>query len=55
MIEPPGNARRRRILEIDDGIFVAREIRLVEQRAGAMDQTDILEIGVLSDALAIKT
>jgi len=38
MIEPPGDARRRRIFEVNDGVLVAREIALFKQRAGAMHQ-----------------
>jgi hypothetical protein len=30
MVEPPRDPRRRRIFEIDDGVLVAGEIRLVE-------------------------
>ena len=54
MVEPPGDARRGRVFEIDDGVFVAGEIVFVEQRAGAMDQPYIFEFGV-ADALPVET
>ena len=55
MIEPPGNARRRRILEIHDGVFVAGEVIFVEERTGTMHQPLVFEFGVLANALAVKT
>ena len=55
MIEPPGNGRGRRILEIDDGILIAGKFRLVEQSAGTMHQTAKFILGVRRDALAMET
>ena len=46
MIEPPGDPRRGRVFEIDDGVFVAGKLALVEERAGAMHQPVILVAGV---------
>jgi hypothetical protein len=54
MIEPPRDCRGAGVLEIDDGIFVAVELRFVEERAGAMDEAGELEIDVAADALAVK-
>ena len=42
MVEPPGDARRGAVLEIDDGVFVAGEFALVKERAGAMHQAVVL-------------
>ena len=53
MIEPPGNLRRRGILEIDNRVLVPGEIVFVEKGAGAMHQPVILEVGV-ANALAVK-
>ncbi len=41
MIEPPGDARRGRVFEVDDGVLVAGEFALVKERAGAMDEAVI--------------
>ncbi len=58
MIEPPGDLRRRRILEVDDGVLVAGKVVLVEERSGAVHQAVILVFDgrgcTGSDALAIK-
>src|SRR5208283_5022156 len=54
MVEPPGDARRRRILEIDNGILVAGEVVFIEERPGAMHQAHILKLSVLANALAIE-
>jgi len=54
MVEPPGDLWRTGVLEIDDGIFVAVEIRLVKQRTGAMQQSGEGEVGVFANSLAIK-
>ena len=54
MIEPPGDLRRTRILEIDDGIFVAVEMGFVEERSGAMQQAGELKIHIAADALAVE-
>jgi hypothetical protein len=43
MIEPPRDLRRTRIFEIDDGIFVAVEMRFVEERSGAMQEAGKLK------------
>ena len=54
VIEPPRDSRRWRVLEVDDGILVAGEVFLVEQRTGAMHQSNVLELDVLADAFAIE-
>jgi len=54
MIEPPGKLRRTGILEIDDGVFVAIELDVLEQRPGAMQQPGEGEFGVGANALAVK-
>ena len=38
MIEPPGDFRRCRVFEIDNGVFVAREFAFIEERACTVDQ-----------------
>ena len=56
MIEPPGQFVRRRILEIDDRVFIAIEHFFVEQNiARAMQQTAVINLGVWIDSLMIKT
>ena len=54
VVEPPGDARRRGVLEVHDRVLVAIELGLVEQAAGAMHQTAEDELGVVANALAIK-
>ncbi len=54
VVEPPGNARRGGVLEVDDGVLVAIELGFVEQAAGAMHQPAEDELGVVANALAIK-
>jgi len=55
VIEPPRDARRCRILEIDNGVFVAGEVIFVEERTGAVNQTHVFEFCALADALAVET
>ena len=54
VIEPPGNAWRGRIFEVHDGVFVARKLALVEERAGAMNEAVVLVRCARGDALAVK-
>ena len=54
MIEPPGDFWRAGVLEIDDGVLVAIELLLIEQRAGAVNQARELKFGVAADALPVK-
>ena len=54
MVEPPGDARRGAVLEIDDGVFVAGEFALVKERAGAMHQAVVLVAGAGGNALAVE-
>jgi len=54
MIKPPCDLGRTGILEVDDGIFVAVEIRFVEQRSRAMQKSGEGEVGVFANPLAIK-
>lgn len=55
MIEPPGDLRRWRVLEVDDGVLIAGKFMLVEQRSSAMKQPDEFKTGVVANALAVKT
>src|SRR5580700_5222296 len=55
MVEPPGDLGRRRVLEIDDGVFVAIEMGFIKQRSGAVQKAGKDEVGVFANALAIKT
>ena len=50
VIEPPGDARRGRVLEVDDRVLVARELALVEERAGAVHQPVVVVGGAVRDA-----
>ena len=54
VIEPPGDLGRGGVLEIDDGVFVAGEVALVKQGAGAMDKAVILIVSSRVDALAME-
>jgi hypothetical protein len=54
VVEPPGNLGRTRVLEIDDGVLVASEVFLVEERACAVQQATVFKIDVTADALAVK-
>jgi hypothetical protein len=54
MVEPPGNARRWRVFEIDDGVFVAGKLTLVKERTSAMDQAMVLVRGGGRDTLPMK-
>src|SRR5271156_2101189 len=54
MVKPPRNLRRTRVFEIDDGIFVAVEVRFVKQRSRAMQQAGKFEINITSDSLAVE-
>jgi len=54
VIEPPGDVGRGGVFEVDDGVFVARELALVKQRPGAMDEAVVLVAGVPGDALAVE-
>jgi len=54
MIEPPGDFGRSRIFEVDDGIFVAGKITLIEERSGSMHQTAVFVLGTSRDALAME-
>ena len=54
MVEPPGDARRGGVLEVDDGILVADEFGLVEESACAVHQAVVLVDGVAGDALAVE-
>jgi hypothetical protein len=58
VVKPPCDLWRRGVLEIDDRIFVARKIALIEERTGTVHQSVILiaDLGTDpgSDALSIK-
>ena len=54
VVEPPGNARRGRVLEVDNRVFIARKLTLVEECTGAMDEAVIVIPCVAVDALAMK-
>jgi hypothetical protein len=55
MIEPPGEARVRRILEIDNRVDVAVEHARFEQLRGFVRQAGIAEIGVRVKLFLYKT
>src|SRR3954453_3674126 len=54
VIEPPCDLGRTGVFEVDDGVLVAVELLLVEQRAGSMNQSGEFEFDVAANALAIK-
>lgn len=54
MIKPPCDFGRTGILEVDDGIFVSVEIRFVEQRSRAMQESGEGKVGVFANPLTIK-
>ena len=54
VIEPPGDFGRWGVFEVDDGVFVAGEVGLIEEGAGAVDETAELVGGVLGDTLVVK-
>src|SRR5207249_4106514 len=54
MIEPPSDLRGSGVFEINDGIFVAIELSLIEKRAGAVHQAAKAKLDVFADALAVK-
>ena len=55
VIEPPGDFGRTGVLEIDDGILVAVELRLVEKSARTMQQAGVNEIHIAADAFPVET
>ena len=57
VVEPPGDPGRRGIFEVDNGVFVAGEVALVEKRASAMHQAVELISGwncTIGDAFAME-
>ncbi len=54
MIEPPGNFRRGRIFEIDNGVFVAGKVAFLKKGPGAMDEAVVFVLVVLPYALAME-
>src|SRR5690348_13232588 len=55
MIEPPGQLRRRRVLEVYNGVFVAIENFPFKRLRGAVNHSAVAEFGILPDAFAIET
>src|SRR5215471_15739298 len=54
MVKPPRDTRRWRVLKINDGVFIAVEVGLVEQRAGPVYQAGELKFGVFIDDFPVK-
>ena len=54
MVEPPGDAVRRGIFEVDDGILIAGKIRFIKEGSSAVDQAVITVGSILRDAFAMK-
>ena len=56
MVEPPGQALRRAVLEIDDCVLVPVEHRLVEERAGRVQKRRVrnLRRGVFVRAIEAR-
>ena len=56
VIEPPGNARRSGVFEVDDGVLVAGKVGLIEERAGAVNQAVVGVLGGMAgEALAVES
>jgi hypothetical protein len=55
VIEPPGDFGRRRVFEVDNGVFVAGKVGLVKQGAGAVDEAPELVGGVGANAFLVET
>src|SRR5690348_2059200 len=55
MVEPPGQLRRRRVLEVHNGVFVAIENRPFERLRRAVNHSAITEFRIFADAFAIET
>ena len=58
VVEPPGNLRRGRILEVDNGILIAGKVALVEESSGSVHQPVILifdgRVKAWCDALPVE-
>jgi hypothetical protein len=54
VVEPPGDARRGRVFEVDDGVLVAAKLALIEERSGAMRQAVVLVGGAGGNAFTVK-
>src|ERR1700690_1572231 len=54
MIEPPGQARRTRVLEIHDGVLVPVEYTILKRLRSLMRHSRIAEFGLRIDSLAVK-
>src|SRR5579885_1207949 len=54
MVEPPRQLVRRAVLEINDGVLVAVEHRLVEERARRVQQRRVRDFGFAVDARAVE-
>src|SRR5579875_3419220 len=54
VIKPPGNLWRSRVLKVDNRIFIAREVSLMEQSACAVHQPAEFILCAFRNALAMK-
>src|ERR1700722_467495 len=54
VIEPPGQLRRARILEIHDGVFIAVKRSIFERMRRLVGHARVVKIGVAIYAVAIK-
>ena len=54
MIEPPGNVGRTGVLEVDDGVFVAVKVFLIEERACPVEQSGVDELPVAANTFPIE-
>src|SRR6185437_505156 len=50
VVEPPGDARIGAVLEVHDGVVVARELGRIEQRIGLVAEAAVLEFGLAASA-----
>ena len=54
VIEPPGDARRSAVLEVDNRVLVTGKVRLLKERAGPMHQPVKTVLCIRADAFAVK-
>jgi hypothetical protein len=54
MVKPPRNAGRRRVLEINNGIFISGKVPLLKKITGPMDEAMVFILVALTNALAME-
>ena len=54
VVEPPGQSLGGAVLEVNDGVLVAVEHRVVEERAGRVQQRRVCNVGVPANAREVE-